>query len=183
MLFVLELPDSEFVWSQHKPYALVNGECWIFLLESHADLPSPILSAPVYSGPAGFLIIHRVLSNAQITCYESNDLSNVQIEFQKPSGVVFQDAFSNSSVSNGHERAVEFQCPSHIYQNSWHLKVHLYLRIIKTLLMCFQSQCAGIFHCCEPLVCLLFSLVFHVYDIYINACLFLKNPCSRAIFL
>lgn len=79
--------------------------------------------------------------------------------------------------------AAVFQYPSCVYQKFWCLKVHLYLCIVKTLLMCLQSRCTSIFHCCEPPLHLLFSLAFHVYDIYINASIFLDNPCSRATLL
>lgn len=95
--FILESPD--FVWLQHEPCTLVIGECWIFILESRADLSSPILPAPAYSRPAGISIIHRFLylsdlSSAQISHRESNDLSNEQIEFPKPFDVIVYQALS-----------------------------------------------------------------------------------------
>jgi hypothetical protein len=63
------------------------------------------------------------------------------------------------------------------------LKVHLYLHIVKMLLMCLQSQCTSIFHCCEPLLHLLFNLTFCVYEMCVNACIFPDNSHSRAILL
>ena len=173
------------------------------------------MSAPVYSRHAGTSIIissllyPSVLSIAQNTRAESNDLSNVQIEFlypsilsnaqnstraesndlsnvqitiKKNSDVVRHATFSNSSIGNGY-RVVGFQRPSHIYQNARCLKVHPYLRFFKTMLMCLRSCCASFFRCCEPLLRLLLSLTFHVYYILIYASIFPDRPHSKAAIL
>jgi hypothetical protein len=143
------------------------------------------LPVPAYSRPAGISIILylRDLSNAQITHYENNDLSNVQIESQVPSDVVHQGVLNNSSVGDGYGRAVGLQCPSCICRHSQCLKVCPYLRIVKTPLMHLQFRCTTILCCCEPPLRLLFSLVFHVFDIYINTRLFHEDLHSRAILL
>ena len=191
MFFVLESLES--VWSQYKPCALVVGKCCFFFAGWNLILTSLLsLSAPAYSRPAGISIVHRllyrsVLSNAQINHYESNDLSNVQIEFQKNSDVVFQGAFDNSNVGDSCKMAAGFQSPSCIPKKIWRLKVHWhpYLCIVKSLLMHLQleSRCTSIFHCCEPLLRLLVNLAFRVYDIYLHACLFPDNPHSRVTLL
>ena len=110
-------------------------------------------------------------------------MSNVQIEFQIPFDVVYQGSFNNSSIGDGYGRAAGFQCLSRVYQNSWRLKVHPYFCVVRIPLMRLQSRCTSIFHCCEPPLHLSFSLAFHVYEIYINACLFPNNPHSRATLL
>ena len=101
----------------------------------------------------------------------------MQIEFQKTSNDVYQDAFNHSIVSDGYGKAAGFQ-PNLVYQKFWPLKVHPYLRIVKLL-----SRCTSIFHCREPSFRLIFSLVLHVYEIYINSYVFFDNPRSRATLL
>ena len=89
--------------------------CWPSFLD---------LSVSAYHRPAGISIVHGFLflpgpTNAQISHRKSNNLSNVQIEFQKSSNDVYQNPFNCSSVGNGFGKAAEFQCPGFVYQNFW----------------------------------------------------------------
>ena len=78
--------------------------CWPSFLD---------LSVSAYHRPAGISIVHGFLflpglTNAQISHRKSNNLSNVQIEFQKSSNDFYQNPFNCSSVGDGYGKAAEF---------------------------------------------------------------------------